>query len=151
MDIVNAAQEYLKGNGTSNPFFVAFDASLDLSSLVTSLSSCKNVRVSDFCRAPDVLPDLDALGDTLAHMEGKAILLGIGEYAALLGDREVEKWIFGLPLHNLRLVVPVWGGHEFVEEESRNDPRIQGRRGVAFAKTGKHWSLRVFETDLSRM
>ena len=144
MDPVNAAQEYLNGNGTSNPFFVAFDASSDLSSLVTSLSSCKKVRVSYFCRAPDALPDLDALGDTLTHMEGKAILLGIGEYAALSGDREVKKWIFGLPLHNLRLVVPVWGGHEFIEEVSRNDPRIQGRRGVSFAKTGKHWSLRIF-------
>ncbi len=144
MDIVNAAQEYLNGNGVSNPFFVAFDAPTDLSSLVTSLSSCEKVRVSDFCRAPDALPDLDALGDTLTHMEGKAILLGIGEHAALSGDREVKKWIFGLSLHNLRLVVPVWGGHEFIEEESRNDPRIQGRRGVAYAKTGKHWSLRIF-------
>lgn len=144
MDIVNAAQEYLNGNVISNPFFVAFDASSDLSSLVTSLSSCKKVRVSDFCHAPDALPDLDALGDTLTHMDGKAILLGIGEYAALSGDREVKKWIFGLPLHNLRLVVPVWGGHEFIEEESRNDPRILGRRGVSFVKTGKHWSLRIF-------
>lgn len=144
MDIVTAAQEYLNGNGASNPFFVAFDAPSDLSSLVTSLSSCKKVRVSDFCRASDVLPDLDALGDTLTHMSGKAILLGIGEHAALSGDREVKKWIFGVPLHNLRLVVPVWGGHEFIEEESRNDPRIQGRRGVSFAKTGKHWSLCIF-------
>ena len=144
MDIINAAQEYLSGNGASNPFFVAFDASTDLSMLVSALSSCEKVRVSDFCRAPDALPDLDALGDTLTHMEGKAILLGIGEHAALSGDREVKKWIFGLSLHNLRLVVPVWGGHEFIEEESRNDPRIQGRRGVAYAKTGKHWSLRIF-------
>ena len=94
MDIVNAAQEYLNGNVISNPFFVAFDASSDLSSLVTSLSSCKKVRVSDFCHAPDALPDLDALGDKLTHMDGKAILLGIGEYAALSGDREVKKWIF---------------------------------------------------------
>ena len=148
MDIVNAAQEYLKGDGASNPFFVAFDASTDLSSLVTSLSSCKKVRVSDFCHAPDALPDLDALGDTLTHTDGKAILLGIGEYAALSGDREVKKWIFGLSLLNLRLVVPVWGGHEFIEEESRNDPRIHGRRGVSFAKTGKHWSLRIFRDGL---
>lgn len=148
MDIVNAAQEYLNGNGAANPFFVAFDASTDLSMLVTSLSSCEKVRVSDFCRASDALPDLDALGDTLTHMEGKAILLGIGEYAALSGDREVKKWIFGLPLHSLRLVVPVWSGHEFIEEESRNDPRILGRRGVSFAKSGKHWSLRVFRDGL---
>ena len=26
MDIVNAAQEYLNGNGAANPFFVAVDA-----------------------------------------------------------------------------------------------------------------------------
>lgn len=145
MDVATAAQEYLNGNGASNPFFVAFDAASDLSLLVASLSSCKKVRVSDFCRAPDALPDLDALGDTLARMEGRAVLLGIGEYAALSGDRDVGKRVFGLPLQDLRLVVPVWGGHEFVEAASRNDPRIQGRRGVAFAKTGKHWSLRIFK------
>ena len=148
MDIVNEAQEYLNGNGVSNPFFVAFDASADLRLLVSSLSSCEKVRVSDFCRDLDALPDLDALGEKLTHMKGKAILLGIGEYVALSGDREVKKWMFGLSLPNLRLVVPVWGGHEFIEEESRNDPRIQGRRGVSFVKTGKHWSLRIFREGL---
>lgn len=148
MDIVNEAQEYLNGNGVSNPFFVAFDASADLRLLVSSLSSCEKVRVSDFCRDLDALPDLDALGEKLTHMKGKAILLGIGEYVALSGDREVKKWMFGLSLPNLRLVVPVWGGHEFIEEESRNDPRIQGRRGVSFVKTGKHWYLRIFREGL---
>lgn len=144
MDALSASQEYLNGNGASSPFLVAFDAPHDLSSLVSALSSCKTVHVSEFCRAPDALPDLDALGDTLAQMEGKAILLGVGEYAALSGDREVKKRIFGLPLRNLRLVVPVWGGHGFIEDEARNDPRIQGRRGASFTKTGKHWSLRIF-------
>ena len=148
MDVVNATQDYLNGNGASNPFFVAFDEPADLASLVASLSSYEKVRVSDFCRAADALPDLDALGDRLTHMKGKAILLGIGEYAALSGDREVKKWIFGLSLNHLRLVVPVWGGHEFIEEESRNDPRILGRRGVSFSKTGKHWSLRIFRDGL---
>lgn len=150
MDVVRAAQEYLNGNGATNPFLVAFDASSDLSSLVTALSSCKTVRISDFCRTPDALPDLDDLGDRLKRMEGKAILLGVGEYAALSGDSEMKKRIFGLPLRNLRLVVPLWGGHAFMEEESRNDPRIQGRRGVSFAKTGKHWTLRVFRDGFVR-
>ena len=41
MDTVKAALDYLNGNGTSTPFFVAFDASADLSLLVSSLSSCE--------------------------------------------------------------------------------------------------------------
>ena len=33
MDVVNATQDYLNGNGASNPFFVAFDEPADLASL----------------------------------------------------------------------------------------------------------------------
>lgn len=148
MDTVKAALDYLNGNGTSTPFFVAFDASADLSLLVSSLSSCDTIRMSEFCHAPDALPDLDSLCDRLTHASGKAILLGVGEYAALSGDREVKRWLFGLTLHNFRLVVPVWNGHIFLDDESRNDPRVQGRRGVAFAKTDNHWSIRIFKEGL---
>ena len=148
MDVLDAAQEYLNGSGVSRPLFVAFDSSSDLTSLVAALSSREKVRLSDFCHAADALPDLDALCDRLAKMRGKAILLGLGEYAALAGDGEVRNRIFGLSLRDFRLVVPVWGGHEFLAEMAHNDPRIQGRRGVAFAKTGKHWTLRIFRKGL---
>lgn len=148
MDVINIAQDYLKEDGASHPLFVAFDASADLSLLVSSLSSCKKVRVSDFCHAPDALPDLDALGDRIRQMSGKAVLLGIGDYAALSGDKEIVRWIFGLPLHNLRLVVPVWMGHGFIEDMSSHDPRILGRRGISFPKTEKHWSIRIFREGL---
>lgn len=148
MDVVAVAQEYLNGNGVSSPFLVAFDASEDLKTLTDALSSCETIRVSDFCPSADALPDLDALGNRLTQMKGKALLLGIGEYAALSGDSEALSWIFGRTLPHLRVVVPIWNGFAFLEDASRGDPRVLGRRGWIFAKTGKHWSLRIFREGL---
>lgn len=147
MDAIDAVKAYLKGTA-AKPFFVAFDAAADLKALCDAFPSCAVVRLSDFCAVPESFPDVDGLCDRLAGMNGGAILLGVGEYAALVDDEEAVRRFLDFTADGLRLVVPVWRGHGFIAQEERSDSRIKGRRTAAFPMSGRHWSVRVFKKGL---
>ncbi len=147
MEAIDAVKEYLKG-GVAKPFLVAFDAAVDLKALCDAFPSCEIVRLSDFCAIPEAFPDIDGLCERLAEMKDGAILLGVGEYAALVDDEEVVRRFLDFSSDGLRLVVPLWRGHEFIGREEKADPRIRGRRTAAFPQTGRHWSVRVFKKGL---
>lgn len=148
MDAIDAVKAYLKGTA-AKPFFVAFDAAADLKALRDAFPSCETVRMSDFCAVPESFPDVDGLCDRLAGMKGGAIVLGVGEYAALVDDEEAIRRFLDFTSDGLCLVVPLWRGHGFVAREEKADPRIKGRRTAAFPQTGRHWSVRVFKKGLA--
>lgn len=147
MDAIDAVKAYLKGTA-AKPFLVAFDAAADLKALRDAFPSCATVRLSDFCAVPESFPDVDGLCVRLAEMNGGAILLGVGEYAAIVDDEEVVRRFLDFTADGLRLVVPLWRGHGFLAREEKADPRIRGRRTAAFAPSGRHWSVRVFKKGL---
>lgn len=147
MDAIDAVKAYLKG-AVAKPFLVAFDAAADLKALRDAFPSCETVRVSEFCVVSEAYPDIDGLCGRLAGMKGAAILLGVGEYAALVDDEDILRRFLDFTLDGLRLVVPVWRGHGFIAREEKNDPRIKGRRTAAFPAFGIHWSVRVFKKGL---
>lgn len=149
MKAIDAVKAYLEGNvAKPKPFLVAFDAAVDLKALRDAFPSCKTVRVSDFRVASEACPDIDRLCGHLAEMKGTAILLGVGEYAALVDDEEILHRLLDFTLDGLHLVVPVWWGHGFIVREEKGDPRIKGRRTAAFPTSGRHWSVRVFKKGL---
>lgn len=148
MEPIRAANNYLSTQEPKTPFFVAFDTASDLGALRDALSSFAVWRVSDFCPTPDALPDIDALFGKMQVATGKILLLGAGEYAALSGDADFVKKLFGVSLAKARVVVPLWRGHDFLEEAVQSDPRVAGRRGAEFPETRCHWTANVFRKGL---
>ena len=148
MDAIKAAKAHLAGTGAVTPFLVAFDAASDLRSLVEELASCTIIRMSDACPSPDAMPDIDALVEKLVKTRGKVLLLGVGEYAELVGGKEFVQRIYGFEGSGARIVAPLWKGHSFLAEATKNDPRVAGRRGAAFPETGLHWTANVYRKRL---
>ena len=147
-DPIEAARNYLNGDSPKTPFLVAFDSANDLRSLRNAFQSFGTKRMSDFCdrSIPDALPDLDAVVNWMTNAaRGKHVLLGVGEYVALTGDRDFLQRIYGISLELARVVVPVWKGHDFLNDAIRADPRVRQRRCALFGETGEHWTVRVFK------
>ena len=144
-----AVRNYLDNTYVRMPFFVAFNARRDLVQLKNHLSSCKVVRLSDFCGASDAFPDEDRVIEHIQHSKEKSLLLlGVGEYAALSDDTGIVSRLTNIVPDKAKVVVPLWNGHGTLEEFCGEDPRIRGRRCVALTRQSNHWSVKIFKPGL---
>lgn len=150
-EVCARVKDYLAADDVRNPLFVAFDSSIDLSRLRNCLASCETVRISDFCNTPQSLPDEDRVFSTLSGSKPrKIVLLGLGEYSALIDSEKFAKRIFGMALTTgVRIVVPMWNGYSFLEECAAEDPRIPLRRVIMVNKTGRHWKVKSYKNGIN--
>jgi len=121
------------------PFFLVTGDS-NYSSVKEKLieAGLKPVAVSSFCSSPDKPPSLDSLLDKFAFadidsnsFDKKIVVLGLGEYLALRGSSEANKWlskIKDIKIGNARVVLLLRGVTSIVrklqaEDKSRFDVR----------------------------
>lgn len=143
------ARSYIDSDSVRTPFFVAFNAKLDLIQLKNRLSVCSVMRLSDFCGTGDSTLDEDRLVNAVVNANKKAvILLGVGEYCELIDDDSLIKRLFDILPVKTKVVVPLWNGHEELKKICGADPRMWERRCVCFPYVNKHWRIRVYAPGL---
>lgn len=143
------ARVYIDSDSVRTPFFVAFNAKLDLIQLKNRLSVCSIMRLSDFCGMGDSTLDEDRLVNAIVNATNKAvILLGVGEYCELIDDDSPIKRLFDILPIKAKVVVPLWNGHEELKKICGTDPRVWGRRCVCLPYVNKHWRVRVYAPGL---
>lgn len=98
----------------------------------------ETVRVSDFCKKDDKLPDLDELVDffrtsDVDYRTNKFVLIGLGEYLLLRGLKEIEKKLKKFKtttLGNARVVLLLRGVADDVRALVKEDLRLEEQKRV---------------------
>ena len=98
----------------------------------------KLIRVSDFCTKDDKFPDLDEMIDhfrtaDVDYRDNKYVVVGLGEYLALLGETEIITELNRLKTTTLggaRVVLLLRGINSYVNELSANDKKLSGQGRV---------------------
>lgn len=143
-----AAVEYVQKE-SHGPFFLAFDNKEDLDFLIGELSSCKKLRMSQYCPRADSTIDKDRLRHDLdqsaAHKE-HLLLLGVGEYATLLKDQNILNMFRNYLNSNRKVILPIWQGYDFLKKLVDDDYRVEN--AYVLPKTGAWWSYRRITFDL---
>jgi hypothetical protein len=132
---IEKVNKYLAST-VSNPYFyfVGDDAYLDVKKKLSE-SGLSIVRVSDYCRNDDKLPDIDEALEYLTTADvnansKKMVVVGLGEYLALRGNKEAERVLSRLKelkLGTAKAVLLLRGITAQVKE-LQIDPRFDERR-----------------------
>ena len=99
------------------------------------------IRTSQFCHAPDKLPDIDEIIDCFHTLDinfktNKFVLVGLGEYLALRGIDEIKstlRRIKNVTLGNARVIILLRGVSNQVRDIINEDNRIVEKKLVFFA------------------
>lgn len=147
--VVELARSYIDSDSVRTPFFVAFNVRFDLTRLRNRLSVCSVMRLSDYCGSEDATLDEDRLVNAVVTSNCKAvILLGVGEYCALIDDDSLIKRLFDILPIKSKVIVPLWNGHKVMKKICGADPRMWGRRCVSITCVNNHWRVRVYASGL---
>lgn len=120
-EAIHRIRTYLKSN-SKKPFFVFADNSSEYTELFNVLH-LSEIRVSDYCRDDDSLPDLDMLYDDLKQLDSDSIILGIGTTVKISGDPQIIGRIKDLTLP-VKLVVLCRGIRGIVDELKKTDVKF---------------------------
>ena len=141
---MDEVKKYLSNTSVNAPFFlvVGDDNYAGIKSKLLE-AGLKPVTVSGCCSAADKPPSIDNLISKFdfADIDGnstdkKIVVLGLGEYLALRGEREAFKWLSDIKdkkVGNARVVLLLRGVSEFVRRLQINDPARFDSRRVFFS------------------
>lgn len=109
---------------------------------IEALGTVEEIRISDYCNAPDKRPDLDRLKETLRMIDidcdtNKALLLGVGEYLVLLGEKaatEALRELLDFNLGSAHVAIPLRHLDNQMSSIVKGDPRLAGRQVYATSK-----------------
>ena len=98
---MNEIMDYLSSPNINSPFFLVVGDDNYTSIREKLLELClKPVTISSYCSSPDKPPNMDKLIDTFSFADldensrdKNTVVLGLGEYLALRGERETHKWL----------------------------------------------------------
>ena len=139
VEALRKAKEYLSDGKRRNPFFVALDDGNDYGYFLTQFAhrdGMECLRLHEFCRNEDSLPDVDSLVDKLkeagnGHRE--VLLLGVGDAVRLFAPGLIGK-LRDLVLPR-KLLVPCRSAREVLRGIASADAKFAERQ-VAFAGAG---------------
>ena len=139
VEVLRKAKEYLLDGKRRTPFFVALDDGDDYGYFLTQFAhrdGMECLRLHDFCRNGDSLPDIDSLTDRLKETGtgySEVLLLGVGDAVRLFAPGLIGK-LRDLVLPR-KLLVPCRSAREVLRGIASADAKFAERQ-VAFAGTG---------------
>jgi hypothetical protein len=158
---VNEVTRYLSNSSVNAPFFLVVGDS-NYASIKAKLLEIglKPVTVSNCCSAPDKPPNLDKLFSSVdfADIDGgsrdkKVVILGLGEYLALKGEKEAFKRLSDIKDHKVgsaRVVLLLRGVSALVRKlQSDDDQRFDGRRVFLSDNTDSGISIAIVPPALN--
>lgn len=95
--------------------FIAFDGASQIQAIMRESSACKIMKLSDFCREDSTI-SLDAFNSALLARRERTLVLGIGEYAALVGDWEPLHLLWSMRRDGKKFIAPVFNGYGELEK-----------------------------------
>lgn len=125
-------RDYLSGTNRLPFFYIIGDTGY--TEVLDNLKQvgCSLVRVSDFCSKPDRFPSIDSMMDQFLtsdvnYKDKKFIVVGLGEYLALKGEKVARDEIYRLKdkiLGNIRIVFLLRGIYNQVATIINSDNRL---------------------------
>lgn len=135
-------EEEIKGYFSSSsqyPYLVVVPSG-KYKDVLYELSTIPTINVSDYCVDDDKEPDIDKLHDYVAHVTGKHLLIGLGDYLAnknCIAKRTLLSYKDMNLSKNSRVAIllsPYM--YPLLKEIYNSDPRVRGR--ISLPKTEPH-------------
>ena len=145
---VNHARVYLSSS-LIQPLFICFDNFQQIDKLTSELTSCTKIKISQFCRLEDSLPDLDLLFNQILSSSQNQLLLGVGEYVALFGHDNVINRLLTINLTHRKLIVLLWNQYNKLYSIQNQDKRINDLGLFKYLEpTKEFWKFKQFDHRL---
>jgi hypothetical protein len=135
------------------PVFINVNTSHDYKSLKNTLSQLdlQMIRISDYCRNEDGLPDIEKLFHELQNQEKNILLIGLSQYMKLRG-----KDFFSQKLATLKelsmpqycLIVLFYQCEDLLSEMLNKDLRLSERIMFVNGEMGKNPCYRILSSEL---
>lgn len=125
-------------------FFVAFDRPEDLSFIIRETSGCKKIHLSQYCHG-DSTPDMDKFWQDIIHCQENMLILGLGEYVALIGDTHYLDRLWSMNSNSRKIILPVWNGYEAIRKYQEQSAYRPFAENVLFMPQGRnYWKFKKF-------
>lgn len=124
--------------------FVAFDRPEDVAHIMREASGFKKIHLSNYCQE-DSTPNLDKFYEDLGGCGENCLILGLGEYAALTGDRRPLDKLKAMKNIANKIIAIVWNGYSLLREYQKSAPyRPFGDIFITFPQGRRYWRYKNF-------
>lgn len=150
---VDRIKSYLSVDDFHLPVFINVNTSHDYGTLKNTLGQLdlKTIKVSEYCRSDDELPDIEKLFHELQEQEKSILLLGFSQYMKLRGKKLLLTKLAtlkDLSVHKCCLFILLYQSEEVLTEILDKDLRLRER--IIFVKGEKEKSpkYKIYTSDI---